>query len=276
MYYLNHILCTFFPQLVCVVCMQYIYRRGGLIWLSQAATMGIGAYVYSLGVQNNISFFLLLPVGGILAGFSSMILFPFLGKKNIKFVLGSLIIQLIFTAFCKNSIVLGGETGISGLTTPVLFLNLNSGMSTFFLLFDVILCITLIYSCKHLENSVNDLRLKAIRDNMNFALNMGIDVKLIQTAFLFAASFLTGIAGVLVAINRGGAAPSDFDITKSIMFLSASALAWDDSTNSSLVSGLFLLLTMEILKFLYIRPETELVLYGILIIFVLGRGNHNE
>jgi len=264
------------PQLVAVAALQIVYRSGGLVPLNYAAIMGVGGYVYALASGTASSgLWVGLFLGGVSASIVAFLFYPTLNASDRRFSLATLAFQFIFIAGCKASQVTGGEGGIRGLSSPIILDGFPGKAEWKLLIAQIVLGAIMIGFLITLEKSRLVLKLRATADDPGLAEDLGFSVKNIQLVTLCISFAVTGVAGVMVAAFRGGVSADDFGIAPSVFLLAGAALAWDRSVLAAIVTAVFLTLAAELVRIMSINSEAEKILYGVLIILSIGRGQRN-
>ncbi|MCA9939631.1 MAG: branched-chain amino acid ABC transporter permease [Anaerolineales bacterium] len=214
----------------------------GQISLGQAAFMTVGGYVSALLVGNlGWSFFLALPVAGLVAGLVGLLFgLPSLRVKGFYLVMATLGAQFIIPWFARNSFkdVLNGAQGINvaivSLKIPVIANSCLLGTtykadanacffsfgepSSFLLITLTVLMITTI-ATHNISRSRFGRALVSVRDNDLAAELLGINLFTYKLRAFFLAAVYAGIAGALLAHNLRFINSETVNLTSSVLML---------------------------------------------------------
>ena len=210
--------------------LNIVVGLAGLLDLGYVAFYAVGAYSYALLAQNfGLSFWICLPLAGILAAFAGVLLgFPVLRLRGDYLAIVTLgfgeIIRLILLNWQSLT---GGPNGISGIPRPSFFgLPFNSSENGFAATFGlpysathrVVFLYYLILALALLTNWVT-LRLRrlpigraweALREDEIACRALGINTTMTKlTAFAMGAMF-GGFAGAFFATRQGFISPESF------------------------------------------------------------------
>ncbi len=219
--------------------LNIVVGLAGLLDLGYVAFYAVGAYSYALIAQNfGLSFWICLPLAGILAAFAGMLLgFPVLRLRGDYLAIVTLgfgeIIRLILLNWQNLT---GGPNGISGIPRPSFFgLPFNSSENGFAATFGLhyspthraVFLYYLILALALLTNWVT-LRLRrmpigraweALREDEVACRALGVNTTMTKlTAFAMGAMF-GGFAGAFFATRQGFISPESFTFTESALVL---------------------------------------------------------
>ncbi|MCW5730017.1 MAG: high-affinity branched-chain amino acid ABC transporter permease LivM [Alphaproteobacteria bacterium] len=252
--------------------LNIVVGLAGLLDLGYVAFYAIGAYSYALLAKTfGFSFWLCLPLAGILAAFLGILLgFPVLRLRGDYLAIVTLGFGEIIRVILVNwQPVTGGPNGISGVPRPTFFglpftndpaegetafhefFNLDfASLHRFIFLYYVILALVLV------TNAVT-LRLRkmpigraweALREDEIACRSLGINptnTKL--TAFAIGAMF-GGFAGSFFATRQGFISPESFTFIESAVILAIVVLGGMGSQAGVVVATLFLVLLPELAR----------------------------
>ena len=242
--------------------------------LCQAAFVGIGAYTSTLLVMRlNFSFWLSLPIAGILTGILGIIVgLPTLRIKGIYFAMAAFalgeIIRLLFIGWGG---LFGGANGISAIPSPnpipIPFLGQIEFETKvpyyYFTLVVLTLCLIIIYRLTH---SRIGRACTASRESDLLAQCTGIDI-MGYKVFAFAVnSFFAGIVGGIYAHYFHFIGPQDFTFWQSVEYLVFIVMGGSGTIGGPIIGSIFLTFLPE---FLRMAVEFQVVLYGLALILVL-------
>ncbi|MCW5772364.1 MAG: branched-chain amino acid ABC transporter permease [Rhodospirillaceae bacterium] len=191
----------------------------GLVSLSHAAFIGIGAYANAHLLKLGVPFALSLPAAGALAGVAGLLLgLPMLRLSGLYLAIGTYAFGLIVEqVFIHWEAVTNGFRGLPVPRPTVLGFDMAEG--TPFYLLCLALLVGAMLGALNLLRSPTGRAFVAIRDSAVAAQALGIDVAFNKTvAFGLSAAF-AGIAGALLSHKIGFLAPDIFGIHYSIQLL---------------------------------------------------------
>lgn len=254
--------------------LNIVVGLAGLLDLGYVAFYAVGAYSYALLAKNfGLSFWILLPMAGILAAFWGMLLgFPVLRLRGDYLAIVTLafgeIIRLILVNWTDFS---GGYAGISGIPRPsffgIPFTAADNGFAaTFGLEFSPIYRTIFLYYlilCLALMTAFVTLRLRrlpvgraweALREDEIACRSLGINTTNTKlTAFSIGAMF-GGFAGAFFSARQGFISPESFVFMESAVILAIVVLGgmgslWGCAIAAiAMVGGTELLRELEWLK----------------------------
>jgi branched-chain amino acid transport system permease protein len=185
----------------------------GLISFGHAGFMAIGGYASALLTMNaHISFWLALPLSGVIAGIIALMIgYPLIRMKGAYFFLSSLafgsIVVLIFHTQYRD--IFHGSMGIPGIpypssafTSSIPYYYLNLGL--------VAITIGIIF---RLKQSRIGLEWESIREADDLSASVGINIIKSKIIAFVIACFFAGIAGSSYAHYVRFIAPESFDIS---------------------------------------------------------------
>jgi len=199
--------------------LNLILGYAGQISLAQAAFMGIGAYSVAL-LSPEYSFWLALPLGGIIAFLLGLILgFPSLKVKHHYLAMITLGFNIIvFLILMNEQEITGGPFGIFNISRPKLGPFDFSSDKAYHILIAVATFIAslLIY---WILNSQWGRAFKGIRENELRAEMIGVNIRNYKLAAFAIGSGFAGIAGGFLAPLLGYIDPTIFTVGASFQFL---------------------------------------------------------
>ncbi len=273
----------------------------GLLDLGYVAFYAVGAYSYALLSDTfGLSFWLLLPLAGILAAFWGIILgFPVLRLRGDYLAIVTLAFGEIIRLVLMNwSEVTGGTAGISGVAKASIFgiwsfdvgaannfaksfgLPMSSAYYKIFLFYVILaLCLITAYVTIKLRSMPIGRAWEALREDEIACRSLGIDtVKTKLTAFAIGAMF-GGFAGSFFAARQGFVSPESFVFLESAVILAIVVLGGMGSLTGIavaavvMIGGTELLREMEFLKHVFgddFTPELyRMLLFGMAMVAVM-------
>ena len=174
----------------------------GLISLGHAAFFGLGAYATAmLTAQLNLPFYVAAIAGGLVAAaFSAVISIPTFRFRGIYFAIGTLVVSEALRIWMINWEFTGGAQGVH--------LPPGSGTSLkgfYYIMLVVAAGTTLLLS--YVLRTKLGLGLRAIRDNEDSALNMGVNTFRTKLYAFLISAFIAGLTGGIHATKMGSIEP---------------------------------------------------------------------
>jgi branched-chain amino acid transport system permease protein len=272
--------------------LNIVVGLAGLLDLGYVAFYAVGAYSYALLSQHfGFSFWILLPLAGILAAFWGVILgFPVLRLKGDYLAIVTLafgeIIRLVLINWKE---VTNGSAGISGIPKASIFgiwsfdvgaannfaksfaLPMSSVYYKIFLFYLILaLCLLTAYVTIRLRRMPIGRAWEALREDEIACRSLGINTTNTKlTAFAIGAMF-GGFAGSFFAVRQGFVSPESFVFLESAIILAIVVLGGMGSLVGiavaavAMVGGTELLRNMEFLKLIF-GPDFTPELYRMLI-----------
>ncbi len=279
--------------------LNIVVGLAGLLDLGYVAFYAVGAYSYALLAKNfGLSFWILLPLAGILSAFWGMLLgFPVLRLRGDYLAIVTLafgeIIRLVLVNWTNFS---NGYAGISGIPRPTFFgipftaadegfaarfgLEFSPLYRTIFLYY-LILCLALLtaFVTLRLRRLPVGRAWEALREDEIACRSLGINTTNTKlTAFSIGAMF-GGFAGSFFAARQGFISPESFTFMESAVILAIVVLGGMGSlvgiaiAAAVMVGGTEILRELEFLKNIFgddFTPELyRMLLFGIAMVVVM-------
>ncbi|WP_421359300.1 high-affinity branched-chain amino acid ABC transporter permease LivM [Agrobacterium rosae] len=281
--------------------LNIVVGLAGLLDLGYVAFYAVGAYSYALLSSHfGLSFWVLLPMAGVLAAFWGIILgFPVLRLRGDYLAIVTLAFGEIIRLVLLNwTDVTKGTFGISGIAKASVFgiwsfdvgapnnfaktfgLTMSSSYYKIFLFYVILLlCMLTAYVTIKLRRMPIGRAWEALREDEIACRSLGIDtVKTKLTAFATGAMF-GGFAGSFFAARQGFVSPESFVFLESAVILAIVVLGGMGSLTGIaiaavvMVGGTELLREMEFLKHIFgpdFTPELyRMLLFGLAMIIVM-------
>ncbi len=281
--------------------LNIVVGLAGLLDLGYVAFYAVGAYSYALLSQHlGLSFWLLLPLAGILAAFWGIILgFPVLRLRGDYLAIVTLAFgEIIRLVLINWTDVTRGTFGISGIPKASVFgiwsfdvgapnnftkafgLPMSSAYYKIFLFYVILgLCLVTAYVTIRLRRMPIGRAWEALREDEIACRSLGINTVTTKlTAFATGAMF-GGFAGSFFATRQGFVSPESFVFLESAVILAIVVLGGMGSLTgiavaaAVMVGGTELLREMEFLKLVFgpdFTPELyRMLLFGLAMIIVM-------
>ncbi|MGV8938117.1 MAG: high-affinity branched-chain amino acid ABC transporter permease LivM [Allorhizobium sp.] len=279
--------------------LNIVVGLAGLLDLGYVAFYAVGAYSYALlSSYFGLSFWVLLPLSGILAGFWGIILgFPVLRLRGDYLAIVTLAFgEIIRLVLINWTAVTKGTFGISGVPKATLFglkfdasphgfakvfdLPMSSAYYKVFLFYLILaLCMLTAYVTIRLRRMPIGRAWEALREDETACRSLGIDTVTTKlTAFAIGAMF-GGFAGSFFAARQGFVSPESFVFLESAVILAIVVLGGMGSLTGIavaamvMVGGTELLREMSFLKVIFgpeFTPELyRMLLFGLAMVIVM-------
>ena len=249
-----------------------LYGRVGLISLGQIALLSLGCWIGTrLAYASSMPFpILLLVVGGIV-----MVIGVLVGLTAIR--LSGLYLALVTLMFAAATTVVlgvidfpnggGGFTGhssspdLSGLE-PVRRPSMAEGLTAYYRYVVVVVAIMFFLALVHVAGKPGRAW-ASIRESEPAALAAGVNISLYKMWAFALASFITGVAGCLLAAQVGVSRAINFQTQDSLTLAATSLIGGIFSIWGALIAGIF----NQLLPFLFqaqwgVDPNFLLVVFG--------------
>ncbi len=239
---------------VCVYAMlglglNIVVGYAGLLDLGYAAFFAIGAYATaSLMTTYNLPFWLMLPVGAVLAAmFGVLIGAPTLRLRSDYLAIVTLGFGEITRISATNLDFTGGPNGLYGVPQPTLGGFTFTLPIHYYYLILVLMLITL-FCVSRLEHSRLGRAWAYIREDELAAAAMGINTVRIKLLAYALGAVWAGIAGCFLAVQLSAVAPESFTFNQSVQILIIVVLGGLGSIPGVLLGAAVVVITPEILR----------------------------
>ncbi len=180
--------------------LNLILGYGGMVSFGHAAYFGTGAYTVALLMKKaHWPLFLALPAAPIAAGIMAALIGWFCVRRiGLYFAILTLAFsQLLYMVVLQWYNFTGGDDGIHGIVRPEFLTPIN------YYLFCLAIFVLCFIFMRMIVNSSFGLTIRTIRENMERATFIGINVRRLQWINFIIAGAFAGIAGGLLAeLNR--------------------------------------------------------------------------
>lgn len=240
----------------------------GLLDLGYIAFYAVGAYAYALlSTKIGISFWLALPLGGIL----SALLGSLLGIITLRLrgdylaivTLG--FIQIVHLVLNNWDSVTNGPNGILNIGRPRILNFVFERPVHFYYLILAIVFVT-IFAVRRLNNSRIGRAWIAIREDELAAESMGIDTTSLKVLAFALGAFLAGIAGVFFAGKFAFVSPESFTFFESVTVLSMVVLGGMGSIPGVILGALIITILPEMFRVL---SSYRMLIFGAALILMM-------
>ena len=269
--YQVNIMTTALMYVVLGLGLNIVVGLAGLLDLGYVAFYAVGAYTYALlNYHFGLGFWVVLPIGGILAALFGIILgFPVLRLRGDYLAIVTLgfgeIIRLVLENWGDFS---QGPSGISNISRPGFFgidLTLDQAIIYIYYLMVLFVVVTIFF-----VNRLQDSRLGrawiALREDEIACQAMGIDKMKTKLAAFSLGAFWAGIIGVVFAAKTTFINPASFTFLESAIILSIVVLGGMGSIIGVIFGALVLILLPEYLRAL---AEYRMLAFGAVLVLMM-------
>jgi branched-chain amino acid transport system permease protein len=269
--YWLHVLSLALIGAVLAMGLQLLVGMAGVLSLGQGAFYGIGAYMAAgLAIAWNAPFLLTILCGGVAAAVASLLLIPIVRLKGSSLAVATLGFGIIVHLVMLNEDWLtGGSIGMMDIPLPTL-LGVNVGGEAAFYYVCLAAAAAVFFALDRIAHSRFGRALVAISQDEEAARASGISVNVYKSKCFLVAAFTAGIAGGLYAYHSRYLNPNDFTFLKSIDILIMVVIGGLGSLPGAALGAVIVVLAPELLRS---SGELRLILFGLLVIVLMGTGN---
>ncbi len=236
--------------------------------LSHVGFYCVGAYTAAiLSTRYNYSFWLLLPLSGLMAAAVSMILgVPTLRLKGIFFTITTLGFSEIIRMTVLNwESLTRGTMGIPGIPFPVLFgMKLKSNAQFYWIIFGIV--IVLYISNYLLMNSRIGRAWIAIREDEGAARSMGVETYKYKLMNLAISAFWAGVVGCFYSFFSAYVSADSFKLDESFSMVAMLLVGGQGTMLGPAIGAIVLTVLPEVFRSLV---EYRLVIFGAAIVLMI-------
>ncbi len=234
---------------ISVIGLYFAFGLAGLIHLSQAAFVGIGAYSSALITQSvGLSPWLAVFAATALTALAAALLaYPMHRTKSHYLALVTVGFNVSFEVIIRNwTSVTGGYDGLGAIP----LLRLDSAMRTEleFLYICIAFLMATVLVAALVQRSHLGRAMVAVRDDELAAAASGIDVARMKIKAFVLCSAYGGLSGALYSHYGGFISPDDFSLARSIMLLSMLIVGGEFSILGAIIGSFFLTYLPEWLR----------------------------
>ncbi len=258
---------------ICALSLNLIMGYTGQPSLAHAGFFGIGAYAVAKLTLSGFSFWLALPLAGLISAAAGLIIgIPTLRTKGAYFSIATMCMGVIITLLAENMAdFTGGANGIVGIPPPNAIpipslgeIGFQDQIGQYYLVLTFLL-ITL-FVMNRLVYSLKGLSFMAVRNNEALADSVGINTFGTKLLSFIVSNFIVGIAGGLYSSLIGSISPSVTSIELIFQWL-VFVLLGGAATLAGPIIGSFVLSILH--EALQAFQEYYPIVYGILLILVV-------
>jgi len=218
-YYLVSFLNNLFITIIVVLGLQIVSGYCGQISFGQPAFMAVGAYASAvLTVKAGLSFWLALPLSGIIAGVFGIIGgAPSLRIKGFYLAIATIAIHFVTMWLILHLKITGATQGLNAAPPEIFGFPLDTDERMYYLIATVMLIMT--FGARNLVRSKAGRAFVAIRDNDLAAEVMGINLYYYKLLAFFISCFYAGVAGSLFGHLIMVVHPEQFTLTHALWYV---------------------------------------------------------
>ena len=270
-YFLNiytlYVFSWFLVYLIAAIGLNLIMGYAGQISLGQAGFLAIGAYTVSLLTTNGCSFWLALPLGGVLAFAVGLALgIPSLQVKHHYLAMVTLGFGIIvYKALVNEKEITGGTYGILNIPRPKLgSISLQSDLAYAHLI--VLITMAMVMVMYWILNTSWGRAFKMIRENEIRAEVLGVNLRTYKLSAFAIGSGYGGVAGGLLAPLLTYMDPTAFQFYVSFDFLFIVIIGGMGRLLGPVIGTTVVILMPEILR---IARQLNLIIFSLIAVLVL-------
>ncbi|MDA8870474.1 high-affinity branched-chain amino acid ABC transporter permease LivM [Rhizobiaceae bacterium] len=266
--------------------LNIVVGLAGLLDLGYVAFYAVGAYSYALLAQNfGLSFWICLPLAGILAGFWGIILgFPVLRLRGDYLAIVTLAFGEVIRVVLLNWYeVTNGPDGISRIPRPSFFgLEFERGENGFAAFFNLeydtmhrIIFLYYVILIMALATNWVTMRLRklpvgraweALREDEIACRSLGINTTNVKLSAFAIGAMFGGFAGSFFATRQGFISPESFTFIESAVILAIVVLGGLGSQMGVAVAAIFLIGGFEVFRGL---AEYRMLVFGLAMVVIM-------
>lgn len=239
-YYLITFLNQFFINVIVVLGLQIAMGYCGQISIGQPAFVAVGAYTSAILVINyGFSFWLALPIAGIMAGVVGIIGgAPSLRIKGFYLAMSTIAILFVTLWLITHLDITGRNEGLTPPPPQIGNFFFDSDERMYYIIMIIALFMT--YFARNLVRTRVGRAFVAIRDNDLAAEVMGVNLYYYKLLAFFISCFYAGIAGALLAHWYMAISPEQFTLMHAIIYVGAIIIGGMGSIPGTFFGVLFL------------------------------------
>ena len=253
---------------VLVSSLNIVNGYSGQFNVGQAGFYCIGAYTAAiLSTRCGWSFWILLPISGLMASIASLLLsIPTAKLKGMYFTIVTLGFSEIIRQLCLNwNSLTRGPRGISGIKSPYFF-GISYARSTFFYYVIFIIAVILIICTKRVLSSRIGRAWLAIREDSAAAASLGIDTAKYKMLNIAYSAFWAGVAGCVYVFFQRFVSPDTFSLDESFNILAMNIIGGQGTLLGPIIGALVVNLLTELFRS---ALQYRMLIYSALIIVMM-------
>lgn len=250
---------------IAAVGLDVLMGYAGQICFGQAGFMAVGAYTTAYMVNHGLSFWIALPIGGILSGLAGLAIgLPSLRITGHYLALATMAFaSIIYFILLHWESVTGGPRGMQALRPdwPISFAE-----DTHFFFLILLVTIAMVAIAKNIVSSKYGRAFISLQKNEIVSKSMGINLLRYKTLAFIISSFYGGIAGGLYGPLIGFLDPLSFSMIESAYLLLIVLLGGRGTIYGPILGALLFLSIPELARRAELFQE---VIYGTIFLVIL-------
>jgi branched-chain amino acid transport system permease protein len=251
--------------------LNIVVGLAGLLDLGYVAFYAVGAYTYALlSVNFGISFWVCLPIAGILAAAAGIALgFPVLRLRGDYLAIVTLGFgEMVRIVLINWHGLTGGSNGIARIPTPALLGIQLTGAARLTFLYFIILGLaaaTMLFAARIRVTAVGRAW-EALREDEIACRSLGLNPTTIKLSAFAVGAMFAGLAGAFFAARQGFVSPASFTFMESAIILAIVVLGGMGSQTGLVFAAAVLVLLPEIFRDF---AELRLLLFGAAMVLIM-------
>jgi len=243
----------------------------GLLDLGYVAFYAIGAYTYALLASGqfgvHLSFWLVLPMAGLLAAMAGILLgIPVLRMRGDYLAIVTLgfgeIIRILVTNLRGLT---NGSQGLIGIDSPTFFgIQLKGGIFFYYLIYAFLVLV--IFITTRLNNSRVGRAWIALREDEDVSQMMGVNTTYVKLLAFSIGAMIGGIGGAIFSAWQGSIFPDNFNLFVSINVLCLIIIGGMGSIPGVVIGAFALIALPDILRKF---SDYRMLLFGFLLVVMM-------
>jgi branched-chain amino acid transport system permease protein len=251
--------------------LNIVVGLAGLLDLGYVAFYAVGAYTYALlSVNFGMSFWVCLPLAGLLAGAAGIALgFPVLRLRGDYLAIVTLGFgEMVRIVLINWHSLTGGSNGIARIPTPTLFGMQFIGASRLTFLYFIVLALaaaTMLFAARIRVTAIGRAW-EALREDEIACRSLGLNPTTIKLSAFAVGAMFAGFAGAFFAARQGFISPASFTFMESAIILAIVVLGGMGSQTGLLFAAAALVLLPEVFRDF---AELRLLLFGAAMVLIM-------
>lgn len=248
-YYFISLINSLSITIIVVMGLQIVSGYCGQVSFGQPAFMAVGAYTSAiLTIHYGITFWLALPLSGIVAGLFGVIGgAPSLRIKGFYLAIATIAIHFVTMWLILHLKITGGTQGLNPMPPEIGNLALDTDERMYYLIVTVMLIMT--FAARNLVRSKVGRAFVAIRDNDLAAEVMGINLYYYKLLAFFISCFYAGVGGALWGHLLMVVHPEQFSLLHALWYIGMMIIGGIGSIPGVFFGVLFVRLLDELVLF---------------------------
>ena len=254
--------------IVLVSSLNVVNGYSGQFNVGQAGFYCIGAYTAAiLSTRFGWSFWILLPVSGIMAALVSLLLsIPTAKLKGMYFTIVTLGFSEIVRQLCLNwTSLTRGPRGISGIPSPGFF-GISYSRNAFFYYVLFTITVVMLFCTNRVLKSRIGRAWRSIREDDAAAASLGVQVARYKMLNFAYSAFWAGVAGCVYVFFQRFVSPDSFTLDESFNILAMNVIGGQGTLLGPIVGSMVINLITEMFRS---ALQYRMLLYSALIIIMM-------